>query len=244
MKILVEAGRFQKRGTFLFSFLSSCFMSIRNRTELWQRKRLRYIGRKNLDSVDDKRWQLPTSPQEPWTLGFQPPVMWFSYERYRLRRKRSLESLRVVPRKLWNSACFFDRKTTFVFPIYARCCIVAFTTRPWSFRASLITEGICYLLFQHCRRLEHEQVLYVRTWTKRHHDRLCSYSYNGPQDWIHIWYRGDSRVPLNRILYFFFFSAKKRSSSTIIPINPHTGGKKKEHALTIRTPLNNRSRKP
>lgn len=71
-------------------------------------------------------------------------------KRYRLGRERSLESLRVVPRKLWNFACFFNRKkrATFgrkylpvVFPIYARCCIVAFTTRPWSFRASLITEG-------------------------------------------------------------------------------------------------------
>lgn len=157
-------------------------------------------------------------------------------KRYRLGRERSLESLRVVPRKLWNFACFFNRKkrATFgrkylpvVFPIYARCCIVAFTTRPWSFRASLITEGnlLSSLPTWPGRFWKHERKKFclLRTWTKRHHYRFCSYSYNGPQDWIHIWYRGDSRVPLNRILYFIFFFAKKRSSSTTIPINPAQG---------------------
>lgn len=107
---------------------------------------------------------IPTSfIQGAWKLGFQPLVMWFSYERYRLGLERSLKPLRVVPRKRviqflcregsiasssLNSACFFNRKTTFgrnflrVFPIYTVRCIVGITTRPWSFRASLITENL------------------------------------------------------------------------------------------------------
>lgn len=169
-----------------------------------------------------------------------------------------------------NSVCgFFNRETSIgrsrlgVFPIYAGRCIVGFTTRPRPFRASLVTSWRNFVIFLPTPPFEH---FYRRQGQIMNSFGLCTNLNQAlPLHSLPLFIQRPSRLVPHLIsgrqqgtakLYSFFSpspppSQTKIANSFCQPQNPIQdtqggggGGKEKGgQALTIRTSLNNRSRK-